>query len=259
MNISDFVSQMGPNGMARTNRYSVLLDAPSVTGELSRNMRKILLFCDSINLPGLNINTTPIRTFGEVREIPYEFNYDPISLTFYVDGELKVKAFFDAWIKSIQQGNRRTFNYYDEYVCQQMHINVEDVRNKVPYSITLYEVYPKTITPIQMGYEQKDIMKIQVTFMYKYWSSHIREIEYTDKTPGQTRSPAGEMEATRYGPTGWQLADRGVFGTDFNPNKMGFDNIQKKFNDIFAEIGGGTADTGIVDTPKVFDRSSDYI
>jgi chromosome segregation ATPase len=39
---------------------------------------------------------------------------------------------------------------------------------------------------------------------------------------------------------------------------MGFDNIQKKFNDIFAEIGGGTADTGIVDEPIIFDRSSNY-
>ena len=102
-------------------------------------------------------------------------------------------------------------------------------------------------------------MKLQVTFMFKYWSSQRQGIDYTDKIPGQTRSVAGELEATRYGPTGWQLADAGVFGTDFNPNKMGFDNIQKKFNDIFAEIGGGTADTGIVDTPMVFDRSSDYI
>ena len=73
MNISDFVSQMSPSGMARTNRYSIVLTTPlSITDYV--DMPKILLFCDAINLPGLNINTAQIRTFGEMREMPYELN-----------------------------------------------------------------------------------------------------------------------------------------------------------------------------------------
>ena len=259
MEISKFVSQIGPSGLARTNRYSVILSTPpSVQTQFSLNLPKILLFCDTLNLPGLNVNTAQIRTFGEVREIPYEFNYDAVNMTFYVDGAMEVKGFFDAWIKSVQQGERRTFNYYNQYICSQMQIYVEDLANKARYAVELYEVFPKTVSPIQMGYEQKDIMKIQVTFMFKYWKSRVISQDDAIKPKGTATSVVGEAEATRYFPSGWQLAEAGEFGTDFNVNKTGFYNIQQKFNDIFSEIGGGSALTGRTDIQQSFGRIVDF-
>lgn len=259
MEISKFVSQIGPSGLARTNRYSVIFYTPnSVQNQFNLNLPKILLFCDSLNLPGLNINTTPIRTFGEVREIPYEFNYDAVNMTFYVDGAMEVKGFFDAWIKSVQQGERRTFNYYDQYVCQQMSIYVEDIANKNRYVVELREVFPKTVSPIQMGYEQKDIMKVQVTFMFKYWKSRVISQDDVPEPKGSGTSVVGEAEATRYFPSGWQLAEQGEFGTDFDVNKTGFYNIQKRFNDIFSEIGGGSAVTGRTEIQQSFGRFVDF-
>jgi hypothetical protein len=259
MEISKFVSQLGPSGLAKANRYSVVLDAPpTVRTSFKLDLPKILLFCDSVNLPGLNVNTTPIRTFGEVREIPYEFNYDAITMTFYVDGAMEVKAFFDAWIKSIQQGKRRTFNYYDQYICPQMQIKVEDLANKERYIVELYEVFPKTVSPIQMGYDQKDVMKLQVTFMFKWWSGTIKIQKDIPEPKGTGTSTVGEREATRYLPSGWQLAEQGEFGTDFNVNRTGFYNIQQRFNDIFSEIGGGSAITGRTEIQQSFGRFVDF-
>ena len=170
MKISNFVSQIGESGLARSNRYTVEMALPGTT--YSQNQyRKMLLFCEAVQLPGLNVNTTPIRTFGEVREMPYEMNYDPLTLSFYVDGNMVIKGIFDEWILSVHNINTRNFNYYNNYTADVVKIFVEDLMNKPKYIVGLYEVYPKTVSQVQMGYDQKDVMKLSVSFAYKYWRS----------------------------------------------------------------------------------------
>jgi len=172
MKISDFVSSMG-KGMARTNRFSVILSMPTVVTKDATagrtELKNLLLFCDQAQLPGLTVNATPIRIFGEVRETPTEYNYEPITLSFYVDRKMHVKAWFDDWIKMIQNGGSRTFRYYDEYVCPQMQILVQDTKDRSTYQVNLYEVWPKSIGAIQLDYASKDVMKLSVTLQYKYW------------------------------------------------------------------------------------------
>jgi hypothetical protein len=160
-------------GMARTNRFSVILSMPTAVTKGATagrtEFKNLLLFCDQAQLPGLTVNATPIRIFGEVTETPTEYNYEPINLSFYVDRKMHVKAWFDDWIKMIQNGSQRTFKYYDEYVCPQMQILVQDTKDRSTYQVNLYEVWPKSIGAIQMDYASKDIMKLSVTLQYKYW------------------------------------------------------------------------------------------
>ena len=172
MNISDFVTQVGKSGFARSNRYSIEMALPATTYS-DNDYRKMMLLCENVQLPGLNINTTQIRTFGEIREMPYEFNYDPVQFGFYVDGDMVIKGIFDQWVQSIQRGKTRNFNYYKDYISDEMKIFVEDLNDDTKYIVTLYEVYPKTLSAVQMGYDQKDIMKLQVTMNYRHWKSEV--------------------------------------------------------------------------------------
>ena len=168
--LTDFVGLM-TSGFARSNRYTVMLSLPQMLQHHPSEVEKMLILCDQVQLPGLNVNTAQIRAFGEIREMPYEFNYEPIQLSFYVDGDMVVKGIFDDWIKSIQQGRTRNFNYYDNYICPKMQIAVQNVADESVYGVNIYEAYPKTITAVQMGYDQKDIMKVTVTMMYRYWET----------------------------------------------------------------------------------------
>ena len=172
MKISDFVTQIGKGGLARSNRYSVEMVLPKTTyGD--NDYRKMLLLCESVQLPGLNLNTAQIRTFGEIREMPYELNYDPVQFSFYVDGDMVIKGIFDKWIQNVQTGNTRNFTYYKNYISDTIKIKVEDLNDDVKYIVTLYECYPKTVSPVQMGYDQKDIMKLNVQMQYKFWRSQV--------------------------------------------------------------------------------------
>jgi hypothetical protein len=198
--LNDFISKT-KLGLARTNRYTISIATPgtiqknvSATGV---NLQTVHMFCDQVQLPGLNVNSTQIKTFGEIREMPYEFNYDPIQMNFYVDRNMVVKSYFDEWINSIQKGEARTFNYYNDYISPSLIIEVQDSglgtsskslieKNDTRYMVILYEAYPRTISAVQMGYDQKDVMKLSVTMNYKYW----RSVNTPDDSPSDVSPPS---------------------------------------------------------------------
>ena len=197
MNISDFVSQIG-GGLARTNRFDVVITTPSsVDIEGLIPGQELAMLCEQVQLPGLTINTTPIRTYGEVRETPYEFNYEPINMSFYVDNKMGVKILFDKWIKSIQDPTSRTFTYYQDYICPQLDIYVQDTLDNDRYMVRLFEAYPKSVGAVQMDYASKDIMKVTVQMMFKYWraSEEVFDVVLQPAAGPQITAPPVKSEA----------------------------------------------------------------
>ena len=159
--LQEFISSVKATGLMRTARYTLLVPDGNI-GQL------LGMYCDQVTLPGLNYNTVANTIFGESREVPYGRLFDPITLSFYVDNDMKIKKYFDSWQQSIQNPQTRTFNYYSSYI-KDIQLNVEDLENKERYSIMMHECYPKTINAIQLDYASKEVMKLSVTLQYKYW------------------------------------------------------------------------------------------
>jgi hypothetical protein len=170
--LSQFITEVKTGGIAKTNRYLITFEQPNIFTANNELKRKLAMFCSQTQLPGVNISTFQSRTFGETREIPYERLFDNVNFTFYVDKDMLIKTFFDSWINGIQDTRTRTFNYYKDYITD-IEIRVYDKQDASIYSVKLFEAYPKTITPISLGYDQKDIMQIQVSMNYKYWEPSV--------------------------------------------------------------------------------------
>lgn len=165
----DFIAEIKTQGLARTNRFLVYLTPP---GADPAALRKTLLFCEKASLPGVNFATTQNRSYGELREVPYDKLVDPVTLTFHVDRHMTVKGMFDRWIYYIQNPIDRTFNWYSNYISD-IKIQIQDVEDKTHYEVVLYEAYPKSINAIGLDAESKDTMRLDVTFQYKYWTANL--------------------------------------------------------------------------------------
>lgn len=166
--LSKFISTVKTNGLARTNRYEVIIHAP---GSSSEQSALVQILCESASLPGINVQTIPSRIQGEQREMPYEWGFDPVTMTFYVDSNMNVKALFDKWMSLIFDPVTRSVGYYNNYV-KDIDIIVYTIAEDVaPYMIKLYEAYPKTVSTVQLDQGARDVMKLQVTFAYKYWEA----------------------------------------------------------------------------------------
>jgi len=175
MSIQKFTSQVKSLGLARTNRYEAVIPFPTTAA--NRDVVEVAnLFCDTISLPGINIATTTQRFYGETREMPYERDFEPVTLSFYVDSSMKIRTAFDRWMNMIVDPETRAIGYYNDYV-RDMDIYVKTVSDESPFRIRLYEVFPKTIQTIQLDTSSRDIMKLQVTLQYKYWKSFNMNVQ----------------------------------------------------------------------------------
>lgn len=213
--ISDFISQVRTRGLARTNRYEVIVPFPTLNPNYDTS-RLVSIFCESVNLPGINIASQPVRVFGESREMPYERMFDPVTLTFYIDYDHEVKTAWEQWFHSIMNQTSRTMTYYDSYIkpvvikvikedqVYQSGNGLWTPKETAPYVVTLHEAYPKSLSAIQMSADSREIMKMQVTLQYRYWTSNISEKTNNRSTSAfsestQNQDPAQINTGSGYG------------------------------------------------------------
>ena len=168
--LTEFIAEI-KNGVAIANHFVVDLHFPAAFSQfrdINNNLRKAILFCDQAQLPGLSFSTSPVRTFGEMREVPYEKLFEPIQLSFYVDNDFMVKALFDQWMNLIQDAGTRTFNYPKTYISDFIKIIMLNREDNRLYEVKLFNVFPKAVAPIQLDYSSRDIIRLNVTLSYQY-------------------------------------------------------------------------------------------
>ena len=83
--------------------------------KLKREEQKMNLYCSKVSIPDKQITTILPRQYGAPYPWPTAVMYGTITTTFYCDGTMHIKNFFDAWQKLIYNDLTGNFNFYDEY------------------------------------------------------------------------------------------------------------------------------------------------
>lgn len=164
--LQEFIGHTRKNGLVQGSRFYVEILNGNTAGEV------VGMYCESVNLPGLNIATTDTRIFGENRSVPYMPLYPDLNLTFLVDGEMRVLQFFEEWLNRVVNRSSRTIGYYNDYT-NNMNIYVTDRAGKILYKLSCKEVYPKVMSDIRFDSGSRDFVKLDVNFALKYW-----EVDY---------------------------------------------------------------------------------
>ena len=219
-------------GMARPNRFYVIINPPQklVTtpggppSQLSKNTNNDLnsaamrenmsMMCNKITMPSRDINTSPHKTYGPKREMPYAYSFSgEIELTFYGDKFLRQRMFWENWQKTIFDGETHDMRYYDDYVGSidifqlgQFDAKADDDA-RVTYAVRLFEVYPQTIGSIEYQYgSNNSIVELPVTMNFRYWKNLTID-QVNGATIGQS---VGDL------PTIKASSDYGLFGGILN-------------------------------------------
>ena len=83
-----------------------------------RTDTKLDLYCSKVSIPSKAINIGLYRNYGPAYPYPQSIQYGTLSTTFYCDGAMHIKTFFDAWQKLIYNDITGNFNYYKEYISE---------------------------------------------------------------------------------------------------------------------------------------------
>ena len=170
--LNDFISNAKTIGLARTNRYRVTITPPNSMITHMNSGRLITLFCESVNLPGHSLVTVEQKIIGETREFYYKKIYNSNRMTFYIDNNFEVKSFFNTWVDRIISTQGKTTSYYEEYIAPTITIDVLPLHSEIAsYSTTLYEAYPNFVSDIKYAANSRDVAKVNVNFVYKYYTT----------------------------------------------------------------------------------------
>ena len=171
-------------GYALPNRFEVFILAPPKRGggptlsnytgsERNSNARAVSLRCESISLPGRNLNTlTDTNIYGPTREIVNGVTYaEDITMTFQASSGLDERVFFEEWQKQAFDENEWNVGYYNGYVSE-VQIYLLDRKDQRRYGLRLLEAFPKTIeaTELNQG-TNNEIVKTSVSFSFRYWET----------------------------------------------------------------------------------------
>lgn len=181
-NLNNFITKITKTGVAKTNRFEVQITVPVALKQFTEEGRLVSLYCDISNLPGMSIITKGLRLFGPAyqRPVSSEFNGEAINMTFYLDRNMRVKAFFDAWMFQTVYPNSFNVNYAENYISE-IKISQLDENDKATYSVYLVDAFPRAMSLVDLSAAATNQAgRLNMTFAYRKW--------YSEHTP--TNSPS---------------------------------------------------------------------
>lgn len=250
---SEFVTFIKGDGLAKQNRFYIDMAIPSLKGPYAtlwshpESLKTMLMLCKGVSIPGVNVTTTELRTTGEVTNVPYDRNFGSATFTFYVDKQMYVRMMFDDWISSIQDPQTRTFGWYKDFISEYAEVFVlPKSETGAVYKIILNELMPKSIGNLSLDQSNNDIMTVDVTFDYRYYTTEMIEYvpatnssgnidTYTYQTPPQRTLPSGVQDTYRYVNTDKNRLPGSGMGTQ-DPSKLVPVNPVKALYDGYGAI-----------------------
>lgn len=139
--INNIISQIGKTGLAPANRYRLII--PGIDDYLN-------FYCESVTLPGRNINTNEYSTTGELKKIPYGYTDEDVNITLLLDREYKNRDYFTTWMEKIIDTKNFITKYKSEYV-QQVTIQQLDVKNNPTYTVELVNAFPVNVGSVELS------------------------------------------------------------------------------------------------------------
>ena len=166
-------------GLSKSNRFVVRMGVPrlSYRGDITYSgfARDLTYLCEIAEMPGRGFMNVDVRYYGPNQKLPYNTQYEDITLTFLCRNEGIERQFFDDWLSTINPVHTFDFSYRDEYSVDIDIFHYTDVDENdegVPtpkYNITLKDAYPLLINPQAMTWGDDQFLRLSVTFTYTKW------------------------------------------------------------------------------------------
>jgi len=177
-NIDDFRSHYSKYGeVAKADKFLVQLTPPALLRTSEFGAKELTFQCEAAEFPGIDITPIEYRHYAFVKRIPGHLNFTPLTLTFYCNGEMVEKKFFDVWFSACiarmgqaagtveyRLDDTGTPNYETDIKIMQY----DQVSREVYYSEAL-ECMPLSMSALQTNWSDDSIHRLSVTFGFTKW------------------------------------------------------------------------------------------
>lgn len=209
-NLSDFVSFIKKNSIARTNRYRITFTLPDGVAPSRGSAtyeQTLSLTCLIADIPGVQNQTTAIDYGNYDRKVTFGRSISDFNTTFLLTGKYAEKRVFDAWYRLINDESQHAVEYYDNYVAT-IQVDCLNERDEIVYTFELTEAYPIAISNLRLDRTaQNQQMVLDIV-----WAFHRINYSNVDSTIKSTIEQGIVVSNTTIG------AGSGVLRTDLVPS-----------------------------------------
>ena len=172
--VSDFMAKLdGLGTYAKRNRFTVEI-IPPTTMSSSVTASSIEFLVKSVSFPAAAFGTTTYRSGGKFGlEVPYERTEEPVTITFLGTNDWTARKFWYDWHEHIQANGSWNMRYYKDFIGT-VSISVYNEESKEAanptHKVTLHECWPKTMSAIELGWENSDLADFDIDIAYSWWT-----------------------------------------------------------------------------------------
>tara|TARA_Y100000593_G_scaffold5812_1_gene11295 strand:+ start:3908 stop:4630 length:723 start_codon:yes stop_codon:yes gene_type:complete len=181
MALGDFITKIKGSGVARPNKYQVMVFPPAGMGMAPRDLA---MMAESVSFPGQNLRAgTDILRHGPQREVIQGMTYGPFNMTFICTEGMPEKKFFEEWQEFSLNKETWEPRFYNDYVGTIV-LESLDVAENTTYFCRVHEAYPKTINSQDFSYGATGAYQtISVEITYRWWESETTPVAGLSGTP----------------------------------------------------------------------------
>jgi hypothetical protein len=193
-NLRKFQTNIKDNGVLHGNRFIVVMPVLQAMNNVDSNYgEKLTLSAEAISAPGMSLASAdglpPRYGYGPVEGRPYGVLFDPVTITFMIDGHGSVYKYFYEWTNLIVNYRSRgqsmaiknstnnaapyEVSYKDDY-CKDIFVYVLEphhdstkVTTEHVMKYTFFRAYPRALPQLNLAWrQQNEYLRLPITFDY---------------------------------------------------------------------------------------------
>ena len=152
-----------------TDIFSAPQDPATRTTNASLS-RYLALQCETAELPGRTLLTQDVKIYGPTFKVPYQSQYNDISLGFICTNDFYERKLFDRWIEAIHPSDTNNLRFPKgngtRYMCNITIIQYDDFIKKI-YSVQLVDAFPIGVAAQPLNWSEDNFHRLSVQFAYQ--------------------------------------------------------------------------------------------
>jgi hypothetical protein len=131
--------------------------------------RYLALQCETAELPGRTLQTQEVKIYGPSFKVPYQTQYNEITLNFLSTNDFWERKLFDRWIEAIHPSDTNNMRYAkgpQTYMTPIKIIQYDEFIKQI-YAVELIDAYPIGVSAQQLSWSEDSFHRVSVQFAYQ--------------------------------------------------------------------------------------------
>lgn len=132
--------------------------------------RYLALQCETAELPGRTLLTQESKVYGPSFKVPYQSQYNDISLGFICTNDFYERKLFDRWLEAIHPSDTNNMRFpkgnSTRYMCNITIIQYDEFIKKI-YSVQLIDAFPIGVAAQPLSWAEDNFHRLSVQFAYQ--------------------------------------------------------------------------------------------